>query len=569
MDIREWQKRLGFIVTLGGLILLSLCARLYQQSIIAHSETVKAAENQYAFRREVAGTRGEIVTKTSDTTYFPLATNERRFQLVAIPSNIPDPHKVAHSLASLLGQNEQELFNEINNKKQYLPPLKKHLTDAQARQIADLHLRGIILVPELVRIYPEEALAAQVLGFVNSEGKGNYGIEGTYDSVLVGSSGYQIGEKDNHGRLIALGEEVKAQNGHRITLTINRTIQHYVETALTEGLKTYEADSGTVVVIRPKTGAIVAMVSAPTFNPNKYNEVASDQQSVFQNAAVASVWEPGSIMKPLVMALAIDKGLVEPETKGTFGASVRVLNHDIFTAEKKAFGEETMTQVLENSDNVAMVWVANKLGNQDEYEGLKRFGLGTEPDIKLNNVVTGSIPPLKQWNDLTRATLSFGQGVSATPLQMAMAYSALANKGVLMKPYIVDSIEESNGHLVTTQPAEVGRVVSESTSAKIGLMLESVVLRGHGKRAQVPGYRIGGKTGTAQVPDPAGGYYEDRHIGSFAGYFPISDPQFAMVVVLNNPKNVKFAESSAGPLFGDITRYILLSEQLIPDKPKL
>jgi cell division protein FtsI/penicillin-binding protein 2 len=568
MDFHEWQKRLGYIITVGGIILVSVVGRLYQKSFIEHNETVAAAESQYAYRKEVVGHRGEIVIRVNDTAYYPLASNERRYQVLVVPNHLKDAKDAAGKLAPILELNERDIFEKINNKKFYIPPLKHRLTREQADKIAGLKLRGVILLPEFVRIYPEQSLAAHILGFVNNEGKGNYGVEGTFDELLRGVSGFQVGEKDNQGRLISVDDEVKAKNGATIMLTINREIQRYVEQSLTEAIKRYEADSGSVIIVDPKTGAIVAMASLPTFNPNTFNTVASDGQSVFLNPNIASVWEPGSIVKPLVMALAIDKGLVQPETTETFGASVKVLNHEIFTAEKEAFGFQTMTQVLENSDNVGMVWVANKLGNQVEYEGLKKFGLGTLPDIRLSNAISGSLPAVKQWNDLTRATVSFGQGVSSTPLQMVMAYSAMANKGVLMQPHVIAEVLDEEGVLTKTEPKEVHRVVSEETSKKIGLMLESVVQNGHGKRAQVPGYRVGGKTGTAQVPKPGGGYYDDRHIGSFAGYFPISNPQYAMVVKLDNPKNVKFAESSAGPTFGEIAGWILRHQQVKPDKPQ-
>lgn len=566
MDFREWQKRLSIIIMVSGFIMVSFVGRLYQKAIIEHSETVKAAESQYAYRKEVIGQRGKIVSRIDDHTLFPFASNEQRYQVLAIPNNLKDPRETASKLAPLLNLPEQEIFDQINNKKLYVPPLKHGLTRQDADKVADLRLRGVVLFPEMMRIYPEQNLASQVLGFVNAEGEGKYGIEGSYDSVLRGSTGYQVGEKDIRGRLINVGEKVDAKNGATIVLTINPDIQNFVEHTIAEAVKQFEADSGSVVIINPKTGAILAMASTPSFNPNTYRDVPKDQQSVFLNPVVSSVWEPGSIMKPLVMALALDKGLVEPTTTETFGASVRVLNHDIYTAEKKAFGKETMIQVLENSDNVGMVWVANKLGSQGVYDGLSSIGLGKNPDLKLSNVSGGNLPAVKHWSDLTRATISFGQGVAATPLQMVLAYGALANKGVAMKPYLVSEVIDEKGILTKTDPQEAGRVISEDASRKIGLMLESVVLNGHGKRAQVPGYRIGGKTGTAQVVNPEGGYFEDRHIGSFAGYFPISDPQYSMVVKLDNPKTVNFAESSAGPTFGQIAGWVLRHDQVTPDK---
>jgi cell division protein FtsI/penicillin-binding protein 2 len=568
MDFAEWQRRLTVIITLAGLMLLTFTGRLYQKTVIEYKDTVQAAENQYMYRKEVDGQRGSIVVKLDDHTYYPLATNEERYEVIVVPNQVLDPKTTAKGLAPVIELSENDIYNKINNKKFYIPPLRHRLSRQQYDKITALHLRGVLLYPESVRIYPEKSLASQLLGFVNNDGEGNYGLEGTFDQVLRGENGYQVGEKDNQNRLINVNDEVKAKTGATIVLTIDRDIQRYVETTLADAVKNYQADSGSVVIMDPKTGAIIAMASVPTYDPNDYNTVAKDNQNVYINPVISNSWEPGSIMKPLVMAMAIDKGLVEPDTKETFGASIRVLNHDIYTAEKKAFGTETMTQVLENSDNVAMVWLANKLGNDSQYEEMKKFGFGDSPKLNLKNVAGGFMPDVKKWNDLTRATLSFGQGIAATPLQMVTAYSALANKGVMMQPYIVSDVLDEQGTISTIKPTEVGHVVSEDTSNKISLMLESVVENGLGKRAKVPGYRIGGKTGTAQVADPNGGYYEDRHIGSFAGYFPISNPQYAMVVKLDNPKSVQFAESSAGPTFGQIAAWVLYHQQVLPDKPQ-
>lgn len=566
MDLIEWQKRVSVVITVAGLSVLSIGGRLYQKAFLEHKELVAEAESQYAYRKDIVGQRGEIVVADEASTYFPLATNERRYQVLVIPNHITNPKDIAAKLSPHVEMSEADILARVDTDKLYIPPLKRRLSRQQADAIAELRLRGVVLMPEYVRSYPEQGLAAQLLGFVNVDGEGKYGLEGAYDSLLKGISGYQYGEKDSHKRLITVTQEVESRDGAQVVLSLDREIQFQVERILKASVERYEADSGSVVIINPKTGAIVSMASWPTYNPNEYNKVPSDQQHLFLNPTVSSVWEPGSIIKPLVMALAIDKGLVEPDTKETFEASVRVLGHTIWTAEKKAFGEQTMTQVLENSDNVGMVWIADKLGNQAEYDGLVKFGFGTEPEIKLGSVVGGVLPRLKSWNDLTRATVSFGQGMSATPLQVAMAYGALANSGVMMQPYLVSEVVGEDGVLAKHEPKEIGRVVSSETSKKLGLMLESVVINGHGKRAGVQGYRVGGKTGTAQVPDPKGGYYEDRHIGSFSGYFPISDPQYAMVVKLDNPKNVEFAESSAAPTFGEIAGWILRQKQIRPDK---
>jgi cell division protein FtsI/penicillin-binding protein 2 len=566
MDFSQWQKRISSVITLTALLLTIFTGRLYQKTVVEHGEIAREANSQYVYRKEVTGQRGSILVKLSEQNYYPLAANERRYQVIAVPNHIKDSDTVAKKLAPLIGAKEGDLKKKIGDKKRfYVPPLARRLSRQQADAIAALQLRGIELFPESIRTYPEGQLAAQVVGFVNNEGKGNYGIEGTLDSVLKGGKGFQEGEKDSLKRLITVTKELKAKDGVTVVLSLDREIQHFVEKALADAVKEFQADSGSVVIVQPKTGAIVAMASLPTYNPNAFNQVT--EPAAFMNPVTSNVWEPGSIFKPLIMALAIDKGLVQPDTQETFGASVRVLNHDIYTAEKKAFGRQTMTQVLENSDNVGMVWVSNKLGNQGEFDGLKKFGFGTPPSFNLSNLTGGSVPVIKQWNDLTRATISFGQGVSVSPLQMVMAYSALANNGVLLQPYIVDDVLDANQNSITkAAPKQVGRVVSEETSKKIGNMLEAVVINGHGKRAQVEGYRIGGKTGTAQIPNPEGGYFDDRFIGSFAGYFPISNPEYAMVVKLDNPKTVKFAESSAGPTFGKIASWVLTYKQVKKDK---
>lgn len=566
MNSKEWQQRLGFVFTVNVLVFVSVVSGLYQKSVIDHPQILGEAEKQYAYRKTTAGERGEVVVADSDKNYFPLATNEWRYQALVIPNRLADPSAAATALAPVLGLGRMDIFNKINNKKPYIPPLKRRLTLPEADQVAALRLDGVLLIPELVRYYPEQATAAHVLGFVNYDGNGSYGVEGAYDAIMKGASGYLVGEKDNQGRPISLGEEIKAKKGASLVLTIDRPIQEFVEKSLADAVKEFEADGGTAIVMQPSTGDIVALSNVPNFNPNTFNSVGTDQQGVFLNPAVSAVWEPGSIVKPLIMALAIEKKLFEPDTKGVFGASIQVLNHVIWTAEKKAFGEETMTQVLENSDNVAMVSVGDKLGNEAEYAGLKQFGFGNVPKLKLQGVISGVLPPVKNWNDLTRATLTFGQGMSATPLQMIMAYSALANKGVMMQPRLVSRIVDDKGDLAVTAPREVGRAVSEETSRKVIGMLESVVINGHGKRAAVPGYRIGGKTGTAQVANPAGGYFDDRHIGSFVGFFPASDPQYSVLVKLDNPKTVRFAESSAAPTFGKIAAWILHQKQIKPDK---
>ena len=236
---------------------------------------------------------------------------------------------------------------------------------------------------------------------------------------------------------------------------------------------------------------------------------------------------------------------------------VKVDSYEIHTSTNEAYGEETMTQVLENSDNVAMVWLSEKIGKEKMYEYIKNYGFGRKSGIELDNENAGKVDDMKNWSNTQRATIAFGQGITTTPLQMTTATNAIANKGKLMQPYIIEKAINSSDQEETTQPKEIASVISSETAAKVVGMMVSVVENGHGKKAAVEGYKVAGKTGTAQVPKPGGGYYPDRHIGSFVGFAPVSNPKFTMLVRLNNPKAVEWAESSAAQAFGEMARWLL------------
>jgi len=548
-----WSGRLnlvlGFIMVLGA----GLGLRLFQKQILEHATYLAQAEGQYIVKKELPAQRGQIYA--SDM--FPLATNKEYWQVLAVPSNIKNPAEVAEKLAPILETSEEEIFSKINNDKNYVPPLKHGLSEEEGDKIANLKLRGIIVLPESSRFYPEGELAAQVLGFVNSAGNGQYGIEGYFNDELKGSEGQLTAEKDVLGRFFNIGEQTQPKNGADYILTLDHNIQYQAEHVLQEAIKKYKADSGSITIIDPRTGAVLAMAGEPTFDPNKFNEVPPDNQDIFNNPCIAKAWEPGSVFKPLIMAAAINEGKVQPETEGVFSNMVTVDNYEIHTSTDQAYGRETMTQVLENSDNVAMVWVSEQLGKDLEYKYLKDYGFGRKTGIELDTEAPGEVLDLKQWSNTQRATISFGQGITVTPIQLVTAVASIANGGKLMKPYIVQEIDNADGTKDIRQPEEVRRVLNTDVANKVRDMMVSVVVNGHGKKAAVPGYKVAGKTGTAQVPAPGGGYYKDRHIGSFVGFAPADDPKFVMLVRLDQPKNVEWAESSAAPTFGEMAKWLL------------
>lgn len=553
MENFNWQKRLKVIIGFFFVIAAILGWRLFQKQILEHATYLASAESQYIIKKELPAGRGKIYA--SDM--FPLATDIQYYQVLAVPRNIKNPDEVSSRIAPLLGMAKSEIFDLINNNKSYVPPLKHGLNEEEGDKIANLKITGVIVLPEAKRFYPEGKLASQVLGFVNNLDDGQYGIEGFFNDELKGYGGEIYAEKDILGRPFNIGEKIDPQNGADLILTLDHNIQYQAEIVLEEAIRKYKADSGSMVIMDPKTGAVLAMAGFPDFDPNKFNEIPQDSQDVFNNPVISKQWEPGSVFKPLIMAAAINEGKVQPDTTGVFSNKVTVDSYEIHTATDQAFGQETMTQVLENSDNVAMVWVSEQLGKDLEYKYLKDYGFGRKSGIEMDTESLGDVLDVKQWSNTQRATIAFGQGIAVTPIQLITAMASIANGGELLKPYIVSQINFADGRTDTRSEQEVKRVLNVDTAQKVREMMVSVVVNGHGKKAAVAGYKVAGKTGTAQVPKPGGGYYTDRHIGSFIGFAPADDPKFIMLVRLDQPKNVDWAESSAAPTFGEMAKWLL------------
>ncbi|MEI8143242.1 MAG: penicillin-binding protein 2 [Candidatus Berkelbacteria bacterium] len=544
------------VLALAGIF----CFRLFDLQVTQNSHYVALAQSQQQFEKTQIAHRGEIYVHDSvsdPTAYYPLAFDIKKYSILVVPMQVVDKLNLSKELAPLLGLNQMDIYGKINNNKSYIPPLKTGMTYEEAKVVNDKHFQGLLIVPVYSRFYPESQLASQLLGFVNADGEGNYGIEGKYNDVLKGKDGSITGEKDTYGRIISMLSQRAPENGTSYVLTIDRSVQYFVEKTLAAGIEKYGAKSGSVIVMDVKTGGILAMASNPSFDPNNYSKTATENASLFINPVTSMVYEPGSTMKPLVMAGAIEQGIVTPETKGTFAESVKVGQYTIETAERKAFGEETMTQVLENSDNVAMVWLSEQMGSEMMYKYLDAFGLMEKTGTQLNNEVAGTIPLLKNWRDINRATISFGQGASVTPMQLLTAYSAFANKGVIIEPHIIDKTIYSNGEVKQAVREEGKRAITEETAGKVLRMLQAVTEHGSAMAARVPGFNIGAKSGTAQVPDPKGGYDTKKSIHSLAGVAPTEDPRFVMLVKIDEPTSARFSSSTASPLFGQIASFLL------------
>ncbi|OGI14907.1 MAG: hypothetical protein A2878_00965 [Candidatus Moranbacteria bacterium RIFCSPHIGHO2_01_FULL_54_31] len=559
------MRSLVAIIFLVGAFLIF---RLYFIQVLSHDKWLAIAADQHSAFQELAADRGEIYMRDGDGRY-PLAVNREYQMAYAVPKDITDTDHTALELARILQIDATLIRERLGMPNDPFEIIKKRLTDDEVRQIREARLKGVALLPEKYRYYPAGELAAQVVGFASlgeQGGAGGYGIESSQNSRLNGEAGTVTQEKDAGGRWIPLSDRdlVSPKNGDSLVLTLDRVIQYETEKVLKESVEAYQADRATAIVMDPKTGDILAMASVPQFDPNNYSQV--EDYSVFLNPAVSVTYEPGSIMKPITMAMGIEEGKVSPNTEYTDTGVVQEAGYAIRNAENKVYGRSTMTKVLEESINTGVIHVEKLIGNKAFGEYFTRFGFGERTEIALPAELAGSTRNLENLRStISFFTASFGQGVTMTPLQMINAYAALANGGVLLRPHIIARTIYADGREEKVQPEIVRQVVSAETSRTIGQMLRSVVTNGHGKRADVPGYLVGGKTGTAQVAkNNAKGYEDGLSIGSFVGYAPLDNPRFVVLVKLDNPKNVEWAESSAAPTFGKIMRFLLEYAKIKP-----
>ncbi|OGB74118.1 hypothetical protein A2V68_02170 [candidate division Kazan bacterium RBG_13_50_9] len=561
------RNRLGLISLTFLLLLMLILAKVVQRQVIEHGTFVAMAREQHTVNEAVPAQRGQILVYDPQLKdYYPLATNVSLYSLNIVPTQVRRPELVAAKLMPYLantGLEESDLLTMMKSGKVYVAPLKRRIEEAEAKEIRALDLDGVYLRTEEYRYFPEDDLAAQVIGFVNRDGLGQYGVEGYFNAELSGRQGSAQVEKSSLGSQITIGDwkVVNPENGVSVVLTIDRAIQYYVEKQLKEAVEKHGATGGSVIIMEPATGRIVAMASYPDFNPNFYNLASLEN---FTNMNISAVYEPGSVFKIITMAAGIDAGLVSPSTVYTDVGEVQVDDKVIKNSDLKAHGQQTMTQVLEQSLNTGAVYVVQKLGRFLFYKYLKNLGFDASTGVELDGEVPASIRPYRSWAEVDLATMAFGQGIAVTPLQLITAVGAIANGGKLMKPHIADKILYPSG-AVSVDPQIVRIALKPQTAQLVAAMMVGVVERGHGQRAGVPGYRIAGKTGTAQIPK--GGGYEARDtIGTFVGFGPVDDPKFVMLTRIDRPQDVQFAESSAAPLFGDIAQFLLNYWQVPPEK---
>ncbi|HEY4744450.1 MAG TPA: penicillin-binding transpeptidase domain-containing protein [Desulfuromonadaceae bacterium] len=546
-DEREkWARvRIVMIGALFGLLFLCVAGRSFYLQIMQHEELVKKAEKQHQRLVQLTPARGAIMDRNGT----PLAVSVDMNSCFAEPRHIQDPAGTAAVLAPFLGTSQQELLRKFAGNRNFVW-LERRLPPEQAVRIKNLKLRGIGFLPESKRFYPNSEVAANVIGFTGVDPAGLEGVELKYDSVILGNTGYVITERDALGRDIDFKNAMvkKSEPGKNIILTLDKTIQYNAEKELAKAVTGSGAKSGMAVVMESDTGRILAMANYPTFNPNAYFRYSPFQ---LRNRVVSDSFEPGSTFKIFLVAGALEEKLVRAGDvfnceKGSYTIADRTI-HDTHS-----FARLSVADILKYSSNIGAAKIGVKLGDERLQQYLRNFGFGERTGIDLPGESPGNLRNKRRWYGVDLATISFGQGVSASAIQLTAAVSAVANGGMLMKPYVVERILDDSGREVQRfQPQAVHRVISDDTARKLARMLEGVTTSGGtGTNAAVDGFRVAGKTGTAQKVDPVThGYSATKRTASFVGFIPAEKPKLTILVVVDEPKTSPYGGVVAAPAF--------------------
>ncbi len=584
------KRRLIITLLIFGIIFIILVGRLTYLQVFASTDLMEKKLNQLIATIPITATRGDIY----DSKMEILAKDATSTSIYARPRDIEDADKAAEILAEILDINQENTYKKLKDTTQSIVLIQRKIDNNKALQIREKNIKGLEFGEDKKRYYKNGNFAPYVLGFTGVDHQGLYGVERQYDDILKGKDGTLTYQRDARGSKIATGTETRVAPipGKNLQLTIDSTIQHFAERAAEKAMYENDAKRVTIMVMEPKTGDLLAMTSKPDYdlnNPREISDIIEDklsfdftekketgerfekdlgekQQEMWKNPAVAFNYEPGSTFKIITSSAGLEEGVVTPDTqfydKGYIMVGDRMLKCWRYP---RNHGAETFEEAVQQSCNPVFVEVALKLGADRFYKYIDGFGFGEKTGIDLEGEEAGIVPPNHDVKDVSLATRSYGQGITVTPIQLITAASAIANDGLLMKPRIVNSIHEpeTNELIHEYKPEEIRQVISEETSRILLDILESVVNEGTGSKAQIPGYAVGGKTGTAnKVVD--GVYGEGKYVASFVGIAPTTDPKMTVLVVIDepNPNNTsggQIAAPVAGKVIEDILNYLNIS----------
>ena len=551
MTSPDLRTRVLILAALLAVAFGGLTGRLAWLQIVRHGELARLAERQYSRTVVLHAQRGPIVDRHGTA----LATSTATESLFIQPRAVGDPVRVAARLAPIVRVPPAEVRQALTSSRPFVW-LRRKLPPAVADEVRALREPGLGFLPEPLRLYPNRELAAHVLGFEGVEG-GLEGIERAFDAELAGTPGKAVVGRD------ALGREVTAQHvlrppkpGHGVMLTIDRTIQYIAEREIDAAYRRTGAKAAMAVVLDPSTGDVLALAIRPTFNPNTFLEVPSHDS--WRNRAITDPFEPGSTFKVILAAAALEEGVVRPDDR-IYAENGSITLAKTTLHDWKRYGWLTFSEVLQNSSNVGSIKVGLQLGRDRYYRYMSAFGFGAPTGVGLPGESRGQLRDPKRWSLLSLPTMSLGQEVSVTALQLVAAIGAVANGGTLMQPRLVRATFDADGREDRRfEPRAVRQVVSPETARTLSRILVRVVEAGTGRNAAIPGYEVAGKTGTAQKLDPATRRYSRAPgILSFVGFAPADEPRFVMLVLLDEPQNERWGSEAAAPIFAKIGRDVL------------
>lgn len=512
--------------------------------VVESDEFQQIAAEQRTTKIEFPARRGTVLDRDAETMSISVD-----LQVVySDPTLIDDPRAVAARLGPVLKRKPESLVESLTGTfaGDQFEYVARQVNPRVAKKVAAMELPGIFFEAEPKRFYPNGRMASHLLGFVNVDGTVMEGVEAQYNNVLAGEPGAVRFEKDTSGNQLPQADSSfeQPEPGRSILLTIDKDIQYFTELALADAVRQYKAASGTAILMRPKTGEILALANVPDFDPNAYNEFSNDER---RNRALADVYEPGSIFKAITLAGALSEGAVSPETTFAVPDQLQVADRVIHDSSPHATEKMDVRQIITESSNVGTVMIGQKLGAEGLDEYVHRFGFGSKTGLDFPGESPGIVRPLEDWSGSSIGNIPIGQGVAVTPLQMVSAYATIANHGVWVEPRVLAGTIGGDARVDPAAPSSKRRVLKGRVARTVTGILSDVVSKGTGLLAQIPGYEVAGKTGTAQKVLEEGGYGDD-YFASFAGYAPAKRPEVAAIVILDSPTPI-YGGMTAAPTF--------------------
>ena len=504
---------------------------------------------------EIPAARGTIYDRTGE----PLAIGEQATTVYADPRNVIAPKKAAVKAAQALDLNPDDLYPSLKDRTKQFVYIVRKADPVKAKELQRLGVAGIGFYPEELRTYPQGRVASQLLGFAGTDNRGLDGLERSLDKKLTGRSGYEIVVRDPAGQAIDVVTSRKERPGKNVVLTIDHQLQATAEQLISSAVARWNAKGATAVVMDPRTGAILAIANAPTFDANRFTSAPPDER---RNRAVTDLYEPGSTFKIVTIAGALEDNVVTPESSFVLAPTIKVADRVIREAHIRGTERMTVRQILAESSNVGTITIAkDKLGGPELARWISRFGFGRATGSELPGESAGMVLPYDRWSGSTIGTVPIGQGIAVTPLQMVGAYAAIGNGGVMPPAHVVAKI---GGKKV--RHGKGRRIVSQHTADRMTAMFRDVVLEGTGTEAAIPGYTVAGKTGTANKAE--NGRYVSKYVASFVGLVPARKPRLAILVMVDEPHGQIWGGVVAAPIFRDLARFALQYLEVPPDAPE-